>query len=181
MLTRTTRSTKSFDGLMPRLQRFRLRTLEYDFSIGHVPGRQLCTADVLSRNPLADTGVTLENVLTDYEAHSIDLMPASYDMLSRIRNELKADATLSRVMEHCSTQWSQQRTLPDDVKKFATVSDELSIADGLSGTRLVIPPSLRDEVLERLYTGHQGITRYRARAREAVWWPVSATNSRATC
>ena len=41
----------------------------------------------------------------------------------------------------------------------------------LKGCQLVIPLSLRGEILDRVHSGLQGITKCRARARQAVWWP----------
>ena len=41
----------------------------------------------------------------------------------------------------------------------------------MKGERLVIPPPLRADVLQRLHEGHQGISKCRARAKESVWWP----------
>ena len=35
----------------------------------------------------------------------------------------------------------------------------------------MIPLSLRGEILDRIHSSHQGITKCRARARQAVWWP----------
>ena len=37
--------------------------------------------------------------------------------------------------------------------------------------RLVIPPVLQSEVLERIHDGHQGIPKCRKRANMSVWWP----------
>lgn len=167
-------STKRIDDLTPRLQRMRLRTIEYDFSIGHVPGKQLYTADVLSRNPVGEAKTeSMEAVLKDYEVLAIGSLPASNNMLTRIRRAQAEDRTLHRVMEYCTTKWPPTSELPPDVRQYASVTDELSVVDDLllrSG-RLVIPPTLRSQVLESLHTGHQGVSRCRARAREATWWP----------
>lgn len=46
-------STRGLDGLPPRILRFRLRLLRYSFTIVHVPGKNLITADSLSQAPLA--------------------------------------------------------------------------------------------------------------------------------
>ena len=43
--------TKSLDKLPPRVLRFRLRMSRYNYSIEHVPGKYLYTADTLSRTP----------------------------------------------------------------------------------------------------------------------------------
>ena len=45
-------STKLIDELPVRIQRFRMRLLRFDFTISHVPGKSLMTADTLSRTPL---------------------------------------------------------------------------------------------------------------------------------
>ncbi|KAL5503067.1 hypothetical protein EMCRGX_G009958, partial [Ephydatia muelleri] len=43
--------SKHLDTLPPRILRFRLRLARFDFTIQHVPGKLLCTADALSRAP----------------------------------------------------------------------------------------------------------------------------------
>lgn len=59
------------------------------------------------------------------------------------------------------------------MKHYFPVRTELTIAEGLlmRGNRVVIPLSLRADILERLHTGHQGTTKCRQRAKQSVWWP----------
>ena len=45
-------STKILDELPPRIQRFKMRLMRFKFSISHVPGKSLTTADALSRAPI---------------------------------------------------------------------------------------------------------------------------------
>jgi len=47
-------SSKHLEELPIRVQRFRLRMMRYQFSICHVPGKDLIVADTLSRAPAAD-------------------------------------------------------------------------------------------------------------------------------
>ena len=48
-------STKNLEDLPIRVQRFRLRMMRYQYEIIHVPGKELNTADFLSRSPLQET------------------------------------------------------------------------------------------------------------------------------
>uniref|UniRef100_A0A147BN06 RNA-directed DNA polymerase n=1 Tax=Ixodes ricinus TaxID=34613 RepID=A0A147BN06_IXORI len=170
-------TTKRLDELSPRLQRFRMRLLEYDFTISHIPGKEIHTADVLSRKPLTAAGekeaADLVEAVREYEVLTVELLPASTDMLTRIKDEIGRDPVTSRVMEYCSTGWPSVKTLPPEVRRYFEIAGELSIVQGLlfKGNRLVVPPVLRNEVLDNIHTGHQGVARCRARAREAVWWP----------
>lgn len=36
---------------------------------------------------------------------------------------------------------------------------------------MIIPASLRQSILQKIHTGHQGIVKCRERARQSVWWP----------
>ena len=45
-------SSKRLDELPLRIQRFRMRMMCFDFTIIHIPGKELVTADTLSRAPV---------------------------------------------------------------------------------------------------------------------------------
>lgn len=53
------------------------------------------------------------------------------------------------------------------VRSFLTLKDELI----LYGSHIVIPTSLREEMMEKVHAGHQGIERCHLRVNSSVWWP----------
>jgi len=48
-------SAKHLEQLPIHVQRFRLRVMQYDFTVTHVPGKELKIADILSRAPVKNS------------------------------------------------------------------------------------------------------------------------------
>ena len=169
-------SCKSLDELPLRVQRFRLRMLRYRFTISHIPGKELIIADMLSRAP---SGLpTASDQLLHQEADVfvntvIQGLPASDKMLEEIKQHQEEDETCKQVRAYCKDGWPTKQEVPGAVLPFYPVSAEMSVENGLllRGRRIVIPSSMRLSMLDKLHTGHQGITKCRERARESVWWP----------
>ena len=63
--------------------------------------------------------------------------------------------------------------VPLQIREFFDSRGHLSMSNGLLtyDDRIVIPADMREEILERIHTGHQGITKCRERANLSVWWP----------
>ena len=75
---------------------------------------------------------------------------------------------------------------PDEVKEYFRYREDLSVCDGLIlfKSRVLVPRSLRREVLECLHSAHQGVQGMKSRAAESVFWPgISAAihDVRARC
>ena len=64
-------------------------------------------------------------------------------------------------------------SLPPAIRQFHQFRDKLSTFDGviLYQDRIVIPPSLRSQVLQSLHSAHQGVSQMCARAETSIFWP----------
>ncbi|TRY64377.1 hypothetical protein TCAL_15219 [Tigriopus californicus] len=58
----------------------------------------------------------------------------------------------------------------------------LSCDDGIAlhGSRIVVPKSLRKEILRRLHSSHQGVTSTLRRSRQLVFWPGITSDIKST-
>ncbi|KAJ8386329.1 hypothetical protein AAFF_G00174260 [Aldrovandia affinis] len=78
--------------------------------------------------------------------------------------------------------WPDRRkSVPPRAQPYWPVRHSLYIDDGLVmvNKRIVVPKSLRAEVLQRLHTAHQGIQRSLAHARAIMYWPGLSNDVRA--
>ena len=80
-------SSKRLDDLPPRVLRFRLRIAKYDYSISHVPGKLLYTADTLSRDPMVKQDQSnLKNEVETFVVTVMDFsLPATPQRLEMYR------------------------------------------------------------------------------------------------
>ena len=68
---------------------------------------------------------------------------------------------------------TSKRHVPEVVRHYWTMRDQIHETEGLLflGDKLIIPATMRMEVLTMLHESHLGIDRTKARAREIVYWP----------
>ena len=148
--------------------------MRYSYTITHVPGKSLTVADTLSRAPLKQSGAQVSDGLMEetniYVDYVMENMPASDTYLTELRQQLSTDSVCSQVMKYCTEGWPERNRLDAMVRPYWADRAVLSTHDGLllKGTRLVIPSSLRNGVLEKIHEGHQGVVKCRERARQAV-------------
>ena len=159
-------STKNLDKLPPRIQRFRMHLMRYHFTISHVPGKNLVTADALSRAPLSDRSQDDQELQAEVEVYLNTVrqtVPASEKQLLHIQHHQEEDEICQQIVTYCKTYWPTQGELPHPIRPYYSVASELSVVQGLlmRGTRIVIPAAMRIEMLERIHEGHQGITKTR--------------------
>ena len=92
----------------------------------------------------------------------------------RLKESTDNDSELSLLKETLIKEIPTARAMwPEPLNGYWKLRDEFSIVDGVVvyKDRVVIPKSLRPEVLEILHSAHQGVVGMKNRARQSVYWP----------
>ena len=98
--------TKNLDEMPSRLQRLRMRLLRFDFTISHVLGKELTTADALSRALSKSTSrVKQEEDIELYVENILLQLPASDKRLEEIAAAQKEDPICRKLFECCKEGW----------------------------------------------------------------------------
>ena len=90
----------------------------------------------------------------------------------QIRTSQWSDSICRHEIKFCKSGWPTKKDIPSEQKQFLSMSSKLSVQEGFllkGGSRLVIPQSLRGDILSKIHAGHQGITKCQQRAKQAVW------------
>lgn len=170
---------KPISAAPPRLQRMLLQLQRYDIDLYHLPGKSIPVADTLSRKFLPDTYPHISEGL-DLQVHSVlSSLPISERKLEAIRSATCRDEQLSTLAEIILNGWPESRKeCSPCVVEYWNHRDELSFVSGLilKGNKIVMPKSLRTEMLEKIHAGHMGIDKCLSRARDIMFWPKMSSD-----
>ena len=100
--------------------------------------------------------------------------PGSSARLEQIRCATTDDATLQRLYQVVMTGWPElQMSVLEDVKPYWNMREEMSTSDGVvfADEIIVIPQSMRLEMLHILHEPHMGMEKTKSRARTVIFWP----------
>ena len=171
---------KSLDELPPRIQRMKMRLMRFSYNIVHIPGKELYTADTLSRAPLLETrnDDDLPDEISAFVNLVMDGMPATDTRLEQIKRYQLEDDVCREITMYVKEGWPDRAHLKGLTSHYWSYQADLTVVDGLLmyGSRIVIPSALRQDTLEKLHEGHQGITKCRRLAIQSVWWPGVSKN-----
>lgn len=126
--------TKNLHCLPPRILRFHYLD-RFSFDVKHVPGKELYTADILSRAPVHhnisfDTTQLLE-LAEQCVPHVISHLPAGCEKVDTYRKAQSKDSVFNSVIQYCHTGWPHWKDLDPSVKYYWQFYSELTLCDRL--------------------------------------------------
>ena len=155
---------------MPRrLQRIFLRLQNYSFDLRWKNGKQMYTSDTLSRafitsaddEPSIDECNVEHLALIDDELRDNLKLVASPDTIQQIQTAAGTDETYRALRDIIKSGWpDSKKQLPQCIQIYHGIRDELVVSNNLvyKGDRIVIPPCLKEVILNKLHKSHQGET-----------------------
>ena len=139
-------TTKHLNHLPPRILRFRLRMARYNYTVEHVPGKLLYTADALSRAPSKgnDSLDELQYEAESYIASVISNLPSTPDCLEMYRQAQGKDLITKQVIKLCPSEWPKQPKITPSLMPYWRARSSLTVHKNilLYNDRIVIPFSL---------------------------------------
>ena len=155
-----------------KIQRWALTLAACQYTVKYKPGKNMSTADALSRLPLKHSFSNSEVPMPGDLIHLLNHLEESIVTAAQIKDWTDKDPFLSRVRKLVENGWNiTEPTL--DLTPFHNRYTELSVLDGclLLGCRVIIPTAARNTILDQLHQTHPGITKMKMLARSYVWWP----------
>ncbi|UYV63288.1 K02A2.6-like [Cordylochernes scorpioides] len=167
---------KPLEKLSPRLQRMVLRLMRFQISLNFTPGKNMFVADHLSRDPLKDE---VDTSYLEGQTESVHMLLVTTDeKIKRIQNETHGDHTLIQLIEYAKNGWPKYKTkVCDEAKPYWQFQDKIHVSDGIvyKGNCIMMPSTLRKEILQVVHSSHQGIAASKEKARSAFYWPGMIT------
>ncbi|VDI70439.1 Hypothetical predicted protein [Mytilus galloprovincialis] len=166
--------SKPLNEAPPRIQRFVLQLQKYDIVVRYKPGKSMYVSDTLSRMYLQET---VEKLVPDIEINEIQLnahLPISPEKYELFKKQTESDEILQQMKKINEEGWPlKKEELPEDLKMYWQFRNEITCIDNLlyKGLKLIIPTSLRKEMLQLIHETHMGIVKCKTRAREFMYWP----------
>lgn len=165
-----------------RLQRYAIFLSSHNYSIEYRNTANHGNADGLSRLPLSAPSTSTDeetDACNVFYSSQFENLPVTCDT---VRKETQRDPVLSQVLD-IVLQGTRDFPPENDFKTYRNRSKELTAHQNclLWGNRVVIPATLRSEILTELHKSHPGIVRTKSLARSYVWWPTLDSDIEEMC
>ncbi|XP_049513828.1 uncharacterized protein K02A2.6-like [Dermacentor silvarum] len=164
-----------------RLQRMRLTLQRYPIKLVYKPGKELFLADALSRFP---SKVSMCEETDQFQVNVLEFVSASEARLKSILEATNNDTVLSQLREYALTSWPDNKhEVPEVIRPYWPYQEEIHAQDGLlfRSNKVIIPSSIKAEILALLHVAHPGADKMKARARSVMFWPCMASDIEQFC
>ncbi|XP_061190306.1 uncharacterized protein LOC133198195 [Saccostrea echinata] len=154
-----------------RLQRMLLRLQKYTIHLAYHPGKEMFLADTLSRAYLRNNEQT--GTLEEETKHLARFLPVIKDRIQELRQETQADKTLVKLTKVILSGWPEiSAYVSAPLQPYFNIRDELTVQGGIVfiGERILIPETMRMDMLRRIHSSHIGVEGSVRRAREYLFW-----------
>ena len=166
----------------PRLFRMKRRTLMWRFEIEYQRGASNPFADAMSRHPNQYAELASASMMSVHdsdEATYVGGIISEAEKLfavtwEKVQTASMNDETMCLLADKIRNGFpNSKKDLPDIIRGFWEVRESLRCSDGviMYKDRIVIPPSLRNRIVENLHSAHQGVSSMYSRAQTIVYWP----------
>ena len=165
---------KDVATLSQHIQCILLKIHQYRVQIIYKPGPKIFIADWLSRHnhtegkdkPIKDLDIWIDAIQSMKDI-------SECMSISQIQQASAQNDHLHCLKSFLFAGWpSTKEELHTDLKPYWSYRDKLAIIDGvmLKGRHIIIPTSLKQQVLDQLHTNHMGIEKTKLLACESVYW-----------
>ena len=116
-----------------------------------------------------DWSSELEDLATVFRVSFVEELPVTAADIGR---ETSRDTTLVMIYQYVIEGWPQ-KVQEGKLKPFYQCKEHLSTDQGclLRRLRVIIPPSLQAQLLNKLHATHPGVIKMKAIAPSIMWWP----------
>lgn len=153
-----------------KLQRIRLKLLNYDIDLEYAPGKTIHIADYLSRYMRQTDEKGEDEIMTD----SVMSINVSDERKNEFKIETEHDQNLKILKTYCMNGWPDDKTkCHETLKYYYKIKNEIFLEEEILfyNERIIVPLSMRKAILNQLHESHFGITKTIKRAKEIVYWP----------
>lgn len=162
----------------PRLRRLKERSLRYQFKVIHIPGVKHKAPDALSRHPVSPA-VQDNEAEEEVSAFAVEMTkPLQAVTWARVKVATQSDPSMLTLLTLIEGGFPpSKQELPIALQAYFQYQDDLYTIDGVAfyKDRIIIPPMLREEVLDILHAAHQSVAPMIARTSSSVFWPGITT------
>jgi hypothetical protein len=163
-----------------RLFRMKQRTLAWRFEIKHLPGKSNAAADATSRHPSpAESSDTVSTSIPDISECALmasirnDTQEFCAITWSRLAHETAADHCLNHLLRLVERGAKLDDLDVPSLSSYKSIYESVYVQDGvlMFQDRVIVPESLRPQILKLLHSAHQGTSKMEQRARSIIYWP----------